>query len=187
MKKHGWKILPLLLALVLAASFLGCSKEEEEDNKPTAGQSKPVEQYTFGGITDPSTTAAETAQATTKASSGGGYIGGSSLGGYQAASKLPTVAPYGGSGTASTTNAPTKKPSDADLSKLLSGFTGSLSLDNLGAIKDFLAQSGVDADALGIDIAKFISGLVDAKENGEKQDAGSIFDGVGDILGNLGG
>ncbi len=188
MKKNGWKIVPLLLALILAASFLGCSKDEKENDQPTVGQNMTVEQYTFDGISSPSTTAENTQ--TSKSSSGSGsYIGSgnSYLGGYQAANRLPTAAPYGGSGSSSTTKASTaKKPSDADLSKLLSGFNGSLSMSNIGEIKNFLLKNGIDADAMGIDIAQFISGLVDAKENGEKPDAGNILDEVSGILGNLG-
>ena len=73
MKKNGWKVIPLLLALALAASFFGCSKKEKEDNMPTVGTKASVEQYTFDGISAPSTTA-EPAEATTKSSSGGSYI-----------------------------------------------------------------------------------------------------------------
>ena len=47
MKKNGWKVIPLLLALALAASFFGCSKKEKEDNMPTVGTKASVEQYTF--------------------------------------------------------------------------------------------------------------------------------------------
>lgn len=57
MKKNGWKVIPLLLALALAASFFGCSKKEKEDNMPTVGTKASVEQYTFDGISAPSTTA----------------------------------------------------------------------------------------------------------------------------------
>ena len=60
-------------------------------------------------------------------------------------------------------------------------------MSNIGEIKNFLLKNGIDADAMGIDIAQFISGLVDAKENGEKPDAGNILDEVSGILGNLGG
>lgn len=188
MKKNGWKIAPLLLALILAAAFLGCSKDEQENDRPTAGKTTPVEQYTFGGISDPSTTQADT-EPTTKSASGGSYIGSgnSYMGGYQAANQLPTATPYGGSGSSTGTTAGTtrKSLSNADLSSILSGFTGSLSMDNLGDIKNFLSQSGVDMNTA--EIARFISGLVDAKENGEKPDAGSIVEGVLDGIGNIGG
>ena len=131
MKKNGWKVIPLLLALALAASFFGCSKKEKEDNMPTVGTKASVEQYTFDGISAPSTTA-EPAEATTKSSSGGSYIGSgnSYLGGYQAANRLPTAAsPNAGYGSSSTTKpaGTTKKPSSADISQILGGFTGSLS------------------------------------------------------------
>lgn len=188
MKKNGWKIVPLLLALILAAAFLGCSRDEGENDRPTAGKTASVEQFTFGGITDPSTTKAST-EPTSKSASGGGYQGGNSyMGGYQSANQLPTAATYGGSGSTSTTKAgTTKKLSNADLSSLLSGFSGSLSMDNLGEIENYLAKIGVDPDAMGIDLAQFVSGLVDAKENESKQSAGDIMDGLGEILGNLGG
>lgn len=189
MKKNGWKFIPLLLALVLAASFFGCSKDDENDNMPTVGTKTSVEQYTFDGISAPSTTAANT-DTTGKSSSGGSYIGSgnSYLGGYQAASRLPTVAsPNGGSGSSSTTKAGTTKKSlsNADLSSILGGFSGSLSMDNLGDIKSFLSQSGVNMDTA--EIADFISGLVNAKENGEKPDAGNIVEGVLNGIGNAGG
>ena len=112
MKKNGWKVIPLLLALALAASFFGCSKKEKEDNMPTVGTKASVEQYTFDGISAPSTTA-EPAEATTKSSSGGSYIGSgnSYLGGYQAANRLPTAAsPNAGYGSSSTTPALPKSP-----------------------------------------------------------------------------
>lgn len=123
MKKNGWKVIPLLLALALAASFFGCSKKEKEDNMPTVGTKASVEQYTFDGISAPSTTA-EPAEATTKSSSGGSYIGSgnSYLGGYQAANRLPTAAsPNAGYGSSSTTKpaGTTKKPSSADISQIL--------------------------------------------------------------------
>lgn len=173
MKKNGWKLVPLLLALILAASFPGCSKDENDTARPTVGKKTPVEQYTFDGISDPSTTAGTTEE-TTKPSSGGSYIGGSYMGGFQSANQLPTAVPYGDSSSASTTKAgTTKKNGGADLSSILEGFNGSLSMDNIGAIKDFLGQSGVDTDALGIDIAKFISGLVDDKEKGEAKSENS--------------
>lgn len=191
MKKNGWKVIPLLLALALAASFFGCSKKEKEDNMPTVGTKASVEQYTFDGISAPSTTA-EPAEATTKSSSGGSYIGSgnSYLGGYQAANRLPTAAsPNAGYGSSSTTKpaGTTKKPSSADISQILGGFTGSLSMDNLGEIKSFLDQSGVNVDALGIDIAKLVSGLIDAKENESKQGADNILEGVSNIVGNISG
>ncbi|HIT53160.1 MAG TPA: hypothetical protein IAD07_04390, partial [Candidatus Fimivicinus intestinavium] len=93
MKKNGWKFIPLLLALVLAASFLGCSKEEEENSRPTVGNDTSVEQYTFDGISAPSSSTESTEPSTepsSRSSSGGSYIGGGSyLSGYQAASNLP--------------------------------------------------------------------------------------------------
>lgn len=191
MKKNGWKVIPLLLALALAASFFGCSKKEKEDNMPTVGTKASVEQYTFDGISAPSTTA-EPAEATTKSSSGGSYIGSgnSYLGGYQAANRLPTAAsPNAGYGSSSTTKpaGTTKKPSSADISQILGGFTGSLSMDNLGEINNYLLGQGIDTNALGINIGQFVSGLVDAKENESKQDAGNILDGIGDIIGSIGG
>lgn len=190
MKKNGWKFIPLLLALVLAASFFGCSKNDENDNMPTVGTKTSVEQYTFDGISAPSTMAANT-DTTGRSSSGGSYIGSgnSYLGGYQAASRLPTVAsPNGGSGSSSTTKAgTTKKASSADLAQILSGFSGSLSMDNLGEIKQYLEKNGIDTNAMGTEIAKFVSGLVDAKENESKQDTGNILDGIGDMIGNIGG
>ena len=95
MKKNGWKVIPLLLAVALAASFFGCSKKEKNDNMPTVGTKTSVEQYTFGGISAPSTTGGST-EPTTKSSSGGSYIGGgnSYMGGYQAANRLPTCLLY---------------------------------------------------------------------------------------------
>ena len=150
-----------------------------------------VEQYTFDGISAPSTTA-EPAEATTKSSSGGSYIGSgnSYLGGYQAANRLPTAAsPNAGYGSSSTTKpaGTTKKPSSADISQILGGFTGSLSMDNLGEINNYLLGQGIDTNALGINIGQLVSGLVDAKENESKQDAGNILDGIGDIIGSIGG
>ena len=47
MKKNGWKVIPLLLALALAASFFGCSKKEKEDNMPTVGTKASVEQLSL--------------------------------------------------------------------------------------------------------------------------------------------
>lgn len=175
MKKNGWKIAPLLLALVLAASVIGCSRGENDSARPTVGKKTPVEQYTFDGISDPSTTAGTTGEKTTRPSSGGSYIGGGSyMGGYQSANQLPTAATYGDPSSSSTTKAgTTKKNGGADLSSILEGFNGSLSMDNIGAIKDFLGQSGIDTDALGIDIAQFVSGLVDDKEKGEAKSESS--------------
>ena len=46
---------------------------------------------------------------------------------------------------------------------------------------------GIDTNALGINIGQLVSGLVDAKENESKQDAGNILDGIGDIIGSIGG
>ena len=132
------------------------------------------------------------AEATTKSSSGGSYIGSgnSYLGGYQAANRLPTAAsPNAGYGSSSTTKpaGTTKKPSSADISQILGGFTGSLSMDNLGEINNYLLGQGIDTNALGINIGQLVSGLVDAKENESKQDAGNILDGIGDIIGSIGG
>ena len=40
---------------------------------------------------------------------------------------------------------------------------------------------------LALALAASVSGLVDAKENESKQDAGNILDGIGDIIGSIGG
>ncbi len=194
MKKNGWKFIPLLLALVLAASFLGCSKEEEENSRPTVGNDTSVEQYTFDGISAPSSSTESTEPSTepsSRSSSGGSYIGGGSyLSGYQAASNLPTLTPYQGGG--STTSASSSGGSSSNesggfdlISQALGGFTGAISMDNIGEITDYLKSQGLDPSALGIDIAQFVSGIVDDKENGETQSAGNILDGVGEILGDI--
>ena len=60
-------------------------------------------------------------------------------------------------------------------------------MDNLGEINKYLLEQGIDTNALGISIAQLVSGLVDAKENESKQDAGNILDGIGDIVGGIGG
>ncbi len=189
MKKNGWKVIPLLLAVALAASFFGCSKKEKDDNMPTVGTKTSVEQYTFGGISAPSTTGGST-EPTTKSSSGGSYIGGgnSYMGGYQAANRLPTAASPnagGGSSSITPTAGATKKPSSADISQILGGFTGSLSMDNLGEINKYLLEQGIDTNALGISIAQLVSGLVDAKENESKQDAGTLETQIDGLIDDL--
>lgn len=194
MKNKNWRIVPIMLAVVMAVSFVGCGKGKSDD-VPTAGDYsyQNAGQYTFEGIPEDQTVTDENESDTDSTGrvygnngSGSSYKKGSSGGSYGGLGSANEYVPGNGGNNGGNSgnyypvggNNSTTKMSTSSILNLVKGVAKTYD----EAIK-MLESMGIPVDAV---IKGALKKYYDSLTKPTKYSPEDISNGVSNIIGGIG-